>query len=278
MVDSLRLALGTLTAVRVVPPRRLSPAVARGAMLLAPLVGALLGVVAALVLAGTQALAGIGGAPGPAAAPGVDLLGAALAVASLGLLTRGLHLDGLADTADALGVKALGDADGGRARRLEVMRRPEVGAFGVAALVLVVLVEVAALATCAASGTGTLACVVALAIGRLGALWCCTRGIPSARPEGLGALVAGTVPRSAAGCVAAVVLVAALAWSAMLASSLRTSAGVGAVVALLGAAAASAYLVRAARRAFGGITGDVLGAVVEVCTALALVALAVASA
>ena len=54
-------------------------------------------------------------------------------MAAWALLTRGLHLDGLADTVDALGSYA------GKERALEIMKRPDVGPFGVAALVLVLL-------------------------------------------------------------------------------------------------------------------------------------------
>ena len=124
MPDSLRLALGTLTAIPVPPPRRVDRSVARGAMLLAPLVGLVLGVVAATVLTLIRVVA-----PDDRSIEAVDLLGAVLALVVLALLTRGLHLDGLADTADGLGVKATGD--GAAEQRLAVMRAPDVGAFGV---------------------------------------------------------------------------------------------------------------------------------------------------
>ena len=94
-----------------------------------PAVGLLLGLAGAAVILSVGA-----GSPGPR-----RLLGAALAVALLALLTGGLHLDGLADTADGLGSRR------GRADALAIMRRPDVGPMGVAALVLVLLIQVLSL-------------------------------------------------------------------------------------------------------------------------------------
>jgi adenosylcobinamide-GDP ribazoletransferase len=111
--------------------------------------------------------------------------------------------------------------------------------------------------------------VAALVLGRCALLVACRAGMPAARPEGLGAAVAGSVGMAQAvvGAVLAVVILAsalllddALRWSALLAS-------VG--VCLLWAVAATAYL----RRRLGGMTGDTLGALVETTTAVALVVL-----
>ena len=90
MIDGIRLAFGTLTVLPV-RPGRVDRAAAAVAMSLAPLVGALLGAVLAALLAGLTAA----GAP--------RLVAAGLTVAAGTLLTRCLHLDGLADTIDALG-------------------------------------------------------------------------------------------------------------------------------------------------------------------------------
>ena len=126
--DGLRLATGTLTVLPVPPPRTVCSPVAGLAMALAPLVVLPLGAAAALVAWAGDAVA----------AP--PLLTAALAVAVLALGSGFLHLDGLADTADGLAVK------GDRGRRLEVMRRGDVGRVGVVTLVLVLLVQVSTLA------------------------------------------------------------------------------------------------------------------------------------
>ena len=130
-MKGLRLSVGLLTVIPVGAIGEVDRRLARTAMLLAPLVGLFLGVVAAAVLVGVRALV-----PSTLGA----LLGAVLAVATLAYLTRALHLDGLADTADALGSGRRGDA------ALEIARRGDVGPFGVVTLVLVLLVQVTALA------------------------------------------------------------------------------------------------------------------------------------
>lgn len=122
-MNGLRLAIGTFTVFPVSPPTKVDSFVARRAMLLAPAIGLLLGAIAALVLWGVRSLS--------TTAFG-NLLGAALAIALLAYLTRALHLDGLADTADALGSRRRGDA------ALEIAKRGDVGPFGVVALVLMV--------------------------------------------------------------------------------------------------------------------------------------------
>jgi adenosylcobinamide-GDP ribazoletransferase len=237
VLDGLRLALTTLT---VLPVRagRIDRRTAGLAMTLAPLVGALLGA----VLAGVFVLLG----RGPVAAT--------VTVAAGALLTRGLHLDGLADTVDALG--SYRDRD----RALEIMKRPDIGPFGVVAIACVLLIQAAAL-----TEVGPVAIVVAWATGRLGVTVACRRGVGAARPEGLGALVASTVPVPVVAGAAALVAVAAV-----FAVPGRAWQGPAAVAAAL---LAVVLLLRHAVRRFGGITGDVLGASVETATTLALVAL-----
>lgn len=240
----LRLAATTFT-VAPVRPGRIDRAVAGVAMSVAPLAGALLG---ALLGAALLALAAI---------PAPPLLTGAAVVALGAGLTRGLHLDGLADTVDALGSYA------GPGRALAVMRRPDVGPFGVTTLVLVLLAQVAAVSVLAARpAVAALAAVVtAVATGRLAVSWACRHGVPAARPDGLGALVAGSVrwPALAVGTAG----VAAVAVGSVPG---RPWQGPVAVVAAL---AAALLLVRHAVRRFGGVTGDVLGAACEAATTVA---------
>ena len=188
--DALRLALGTLTVLRVRPPGRVDRRTAGRAMLLAPLVGLLL---AAVVLAVLWLLGGSAWLVGPSATlhgSGLTPLVAAVAVVGLlALLTRGLHLDGLADTADGLGSGR--PAEGA----LAVMRRSDVGPFGVVTLLLVLLLQVAALQALLSRGQGAAAVVTALVVSRLVLPLVCSRGVPAARTDGLGSAVAGSVSR-----------------------------------------------------------------------------------
>ena len=267
MPDALRLALGTLTAIRVPAPREVTRTVAGRAMLLAPLVGAMLGLLVSTVPAVVGLLS-----PEHRTRTSVDLLTSVLSVGLLALLTRGLHLDGLADTADGLGVK--GTDAGVRERRLAVMRAPDTGAFGVVAVVFVVVIEVTAVSVCIGAGLGTAALIVAAATGRLGATWCSTTGVTAARPDGLGATVAGSVPRGAAWAVSAATLIGA----ALL--GMVGNVGPGRSISLVGASllglGATALVLRHCQKRFGGVTGDVLGSVVEISTAAVLVAIALA--
>ncbi len=273
MPAGLRLALTTFT---VLPLRggRVDRAAAGTAMALAPLVGAGLGAVLAGLGLGLTAL----GTP--------VLVVAVLVVLAEWLLTRGLHVDGLADTVDGLG--SYRDRD----RALAIMRSPEIGPFAVAAIGVDLLLRVACLAALLAgvagddpfdrptfdgivvvtgapgadsSATGwtvLVALVCVAATGRLAVTFACRPGVPSARPGGLGALVAGAAPLWTA--LAGLVAVAALA---VLAVPDRPWQGPLAVLVALGLAELLRW--HAARR-LGGITGDVLGALVEVATLGAL--------
>jgi len=193
----------------------------------------------------------------------VDRLGAGsltasgLAVASLALLTRGLHLDGLADLADGLGSRKPAEA------ALAIMKRSDIGPFGVATLVLTLGIQVAALAQAQALGRGVPAVLAATVAGRLALTWACRRGVPAARGSGLGALVAGSVPPAIPVALSAAALAAAYPF------------GIGVLAGVAAGVAVSLALTALAVRRLGGITGDVLGALVEVATAACLLATAI---
>ncbi len=235
------------------PPDRATVA---AAMAWAPAVGLLLGAIAAAVLIVVDHLLGAG-----------PLTAAALAVASLALLSRGLHLDGLADLADGLGSGKPAPA------ALDIMRQSDIGPLGTVTLVLTVLIQVAALghAEAAGHGRGPAALVAAVVTGRLALTWACRRGVPAARPDGLGALVAGTV-RPAIPLVTTLATVAA-AVAAVVISATVIGEPVGWTLPLaVVAGLAGAYVVqRHAVRRLGGITGDVLGALAEVAVTVTLV-------
>ncbi|MFD5543241.1 adenosylcobinamide-GDP ribazoletransferase, partial [Streptomyces sp. NPDC127079] len=185
--DGLRFAFGTLT---VFPVRvgRWDREAARGGMLLAPLAGLAVGVCAGAV--GALLVAAGAGA----------LLAAVAAVAVPAVLTRGLHLDGLADTADGLGSGKPAE------EALRIMKQSDIGPFGVITLVLVLLGQVAALAQAFGDGwaRGAVAAVVSATVARLALTLGAVAGVPAARPEGLGAAVAGVVPKAAASVVTVV--------------------------------------------------------------------------
>jgi adenosylcobinamide-GDP ribazoletransferase len=180
------------------------------------------------------------------------LLAALLTVTAWKLLTGGLHLDGLADCLDGL-------AGRDREQRLAIMRDSRIGSFGAIGLILFLMLELVAVAE---SGPAVRwrALLVAPVVGRA-APPLLARLFPAARPDGQGAAFARGVGLPGA------LLAAALATAAAVAV---LGAG-GLVVALvgLGAAAAAARLV-AGR--LGGVTGDVLGAGVEVAELAALLA------
>ena len=251
------LSLFTIIPVRAVPG--IGKDEASRAVLWLPLAGVLLAVPAAGVLLAVEA--------GGHATPRL-LLAAALAVGTLAALTGGLHLDGLADTADGLGSRRPRD------QALAIMRRSDVGPFGVVTLLLAVVVQITALATIAPGWPAAAALALAVVTGRVAVVMATGPGSPAARPDGFGALVAGaTATRAmvAAGLslAAAVAVTAVLAW--------------GWPAAVRGAAAAAAGLLaadllrRAAKRRLGGMTGDVFGALIEVSTTAVLLVLALAS-
>lgn len=247
MIRALALALTWLTVVPVTVSEPVDRALARRALFWAPVVGAGLGVIAALVL-----LAGRGvGAPA--------LLSGLATVAALAALTRAMHLDGLADTADGLG------SYGERQRALEVMRDPAAGPFAVVVLVLVLAAQAVALATLGASGEvgGLLAVVVAVSAGRAAICWCARTGVPAARQDGLGALVADSQPPA----LVALFLVVLVAVAVAVVPARPWQGPLAVCLAALAVVAFSAHT----RRRFGGVTGDVLGAAGEVATTVVLV-------
>jgi adenosylcobinamide-GDP ribazoletransferase len=249
-----QVAVGMFTIIPVPVSASVDEEVASRAIRWLPAVGLLLALPAAAALLVVDAGAG---------APLRRLLGAVLAVAVLGVLTGGLHLDGLADTADGLASRRPRD------QALEIMRRGDTGPLGAAALVFTVLLQVTALA--ALPGRLAVAGLVLGAVTARTAVVVATGpGFPPARPSGFGALVAGRTPPRA--CVAAVLVLAAAA------AAFGELAGGTALAARLLAAAAAGLLTavgvgRAARKRLGGLTGDVFGAVVEITMAVTLTAL-----
>ncbi|MDQ1486793.1 MAG: adenosylcobinamide-GDP ribazoletransferase [Actinomycetota bacterium] len=236
-------------------------------MLWSPLVGAGLAGVAGLVLVVARRLY-----EGPTfyiqnvkvQAFEAPLLASALAILALALLTRGLHLDGLADTVDGLASRKPAD------QALAIMSEGPVGALGVAALIGVLLVDVLALASSVLAHHGTQSLVFGLLSGRLAMLWACTAGIPAARTGGMGALVAGTVSRPVAVLWTLVVGAGAAAYGRFDTEVGSNAGAIRGVVAVVLALAVAWIVRRHAVRRFGGVTGDVLGALCEIATMVSL--------
>ncbi len=172
------------------------------------------------------------------------LLEGVVLVAVLALLTRGIHLDGLMDTYDALA----GGHD--RERRLELLRDPHAGAFGVVAVVLLLLAKVSALA--ALPGESRLWTIVLVPCLSRWAILVVMDRFPYVRREGLGTpFLQGSSRRSLlAGSAVALVATAIL------------TGPVGLLLVL--AAGLVAWAVGAwAKRRIGGVTGDIYGAACE---------------
>jgi len=247
-IDGLRLAVGTFTAFPVPPPRRITRATARAAMILAAF--------ATLPIAAAAALVGVVG--GWAGMP--HLVTSAVLVGVVALGSRGLHLDGLADTADGLA------ASYDRARALEIMRRGNAGPIGVVTLIIVLITQVASAATVLGRPWGAAAIAGLVCLSRVSLLIGCATGIPAARPDGLGAAVAGVVPRVVTGIGIAVA--AGIACLLLVVTGSPWWLGIVAVV--LSGLVTIVLVLRCTRR-FGGITGDVLGAGIELTLAALLI-------
>lgn len=216
-----------------------------------PIVGLLIGAIgAAAGWLGEIFWGGVNGSPLPRAV---------LALVAMGIVTSGLHLDGLSDTFDA--VMSWRSRD----RKLEIMKDSRIGAMGALALIAVLLLKAAFLAT----PTWLPALLIAAALGR----WVDLYAIfffPSASEGGLGrSFKDHTRMRD---FVLATVLIIAIAagvgyWQAGTAGVARSA------IALSLALAVTHGLCARWTRSLGGLTGDIFGAVSEIGEVVALAAL-----
>lgn len=244
VMRGLLVAVGFLTRIPV-PPRMFDDASGRSQSLAwYPLVGVLIGtLLSALVWVF------------PDTKP---LLVAVVVLLAWVAITGALHLDGLADSADAWIGGMGGTSDERRARTLEIMKDPRCGPAGVTALVLVLLMKFAALASLPADAWRWL--WLAPLLARMAATIAFVT-TPYVRRGGLGSGLANA-PR--VGCTIALLLGAA----ACAISGMRG--------ALALAIAAIVFLLwrRACVRRLGGITGDTTGALVEMTEAAVLLGIA----
>lgn len=249
--------LGAATGLFTIIPVRafeVDRRLAARAMAAFPWLGLLIGAAGGAVMFGAWHLAG-------------PFLGAMLGLALLAGVTGAMHLDGVADTADGLGSRRP------PAEALVIMRRSDIGPMGVATLVLVLLIDAAALASMPTSLLGGVALASAAAAGRLGITVASVSKL-SARQQGFGALFVGVTKFSTAAItlvgVAGVVLGGAW-WAGGYQTLLAAAIGLTAA-ALVGALWSRHLLTR-----LGGWTGDTFGSLIEVIQTVFLVAFALAA-
>lgn len=230
------IALQFLSSLPIRLPGMPTPQQNGRSLLFYPLVGGLFG---AILLLLNAALAGT-----------PTLLHAALLLGAWVLLSGGLHLDGLADSADAW-LGGFGD----RERTLDIMKDPRSGPIAVVTLIVVLLLKFTALVALVANPDWQ-AFVLAPLIGRgaLLGLFLCT---PYVRAGGLGQALADHLPRNAGRFVLIVGGVVCVL--------------LGGSWALAAAALAFMYLRSRLMRRLGGTTGDTAGAMLELLETLVLV-------
>jgi adenosylcobinamide-GDP ribazoletransferase len=236
------IALQFLSSLPIRLPGMPAPQDLGRSLLFYPLVGLLFG---SLLLGLNQLLQG---------AP--QLLHAALLLAAWVLLSGGLHLDGLADSADAW-LGGFGD----RERTLSIMKDPRSGPIAVVTLVLVLLLKFTALLALV-DAHQTIGLLLAPVMGRAAMLGLFLN-TPYVRAGGLGQALADHLPRTRG--------VQVLAITAGLCALVSGGAGVGA---LLVAVVGFFWLRRLMIQRLGGSTGDTAGAMLELLETLVLVTLA----
>lgn len=232
------IALQFLSSLPVTLPGMPSPQENGRSLLFYPVVGLLFGV----LLWGASAL--LGGAP--------TYLQAALLLSLWVGLSGGLHLDGLADSADAW-LGGFGD----RERTLTIMKDPRSGPIAVVTLVLVLLLKFCALLALIEAGQGALL-VLAPVVARV-AMLALFLDTPYVRAGGLGQALKDHLPREAA-----VMVLAASAIGCLL---------LGGWLVLLVVALVFFALRRSMMRRLGGTTGDTAGALLELLELVVLLVL-----
>ena len=236
----LQIAFGLMTTLPVKLPGDWSAGDSGRAAVWYPFVGLVIGALTWLAWAGAMSMF-------------PPLVAAVLALAVWVALTGGLHLDGLADCCDGLLVSVTVE------RRLEIMKDPHVGAFGVIGLVLVLLLKAAALSSLTpASSFGIL---LAASLAR----WCILPAalLPLARPSGMAADFAQGFRRSF------------LVWGVIVPLAIAIFLGARGFLASLAGLGAASLLLWFAKRRIDGVTGDVFGMLVEVVETVMLISLSI---
>jgi len=232
---TLRTAFGLMTTLPIRLPDGWSAGDSGRAAVWYPFVGLVIGALAWLVWRGSNLIF-------PPWVAGVVTLIVWVA------LTGGLHLDGLADCCDGLLVSASVE------RRLQIMKDPHIGTFGVTGLILLLLLKAAALASFTQASSFSI--LLAASLARFCILP--TGLLRQARPSGMGADFAAGFRRSF------------IVWGAVIPVVIAALLGIRGVVAFLAGLVAFLLVVLFARSRIGGVTGDVFGMTVEIVEAAVL--------
>lgn len=232
---SLQIAFGLLTTLPIKLPGNWSAGDSGRAAVWFPLVGLIVGALTWLAWSGAMAVF-------------PSLVAGLLTLIVWVTLTGGLHLDGLADCCDGLLVSAPAE------RRLEIMKDPHVGAFGVIGLILVLFLKAAALGSITSSSSFVI--LLAASLSR----WCILPAglFPPARPSGMGADFVSGFHRSF------------ILWAGLIPLVLAVFLGLRGVSAALAGTGAAVLLLIFARSRIGGVTGDIFGMVVEIVEVVVL--------
>jgi adenosylcobinamide-GDP ribazoletransferase len=236
-MQSLRIAFGLMTTLPVKLPDAWASGDSGRAAVWYPLVGLVIGALTWLSWNATMLLF-------PSFVAGIITLVVWVA------LTGGLHLDGLADCCDGLFVSA------GPERRLEIMKDPHIGTFGVIGLILVLFLKAAALASL--TSAASLGILLAASLAR----WCILPAglLPLARPSGMGADFAAGLRRSF------------IIWGAVIPLAIAIFLGVHGALSIVAGTGAMALVLGLAKSRIGGVTGDVFGMLVEIVEVVVLLA------
>ena len=226
---SLRIAFGLMTTLPIKLPDDWSAGDSGRASIWYPFVGMAIGVLTWLAWKGAMSVF-------------PPLIGGMIALIVWVVLTGGLHLDGLADCCDGLLASTSVE------RRLEIMKDPHVGAFGVIGLILVLFLKASALTSL--TSVTSFGILLAASFAR----WCILPAglVPLARPSGMGADFALGFRRSF------------IIWGTVIPLGIAVLLGIRGVISILAGLGAAALVLWLAKSRIGGVTGDVFGMLVEV--------------
>jgi adenosylcobinamide-GDP ribazoletransferase len=236
---NLRIAFGLMTTLPIKLPDDWSAGDSGRAAVWYPFVGLVIGALTWLAWKGAMLVF-------------PPLIGGSITLVIWVVLTGALHLDGLADCCDGLLASTSVE------RRLEIMKDPRVGAFGVIGLIFVLLLKAAALTSFVSlTPPSSFGILLAASLAR----WCILlAGLsPLARPSGMGADFALGFRRSF------------ILWGAIIPLAIAILLGMRGILSVCIGAGATALVLWLANSRIGGVTGDVFGMVVEIVETVVLV-------